>query len=153
MAKKLSAGILLYRRRQAGLEVLIVHPGGPLWAKKDVGAWSIPKGEYTEAENPLAVAKREFYEETGFEANGPCLELMAAKQPSGKIIRAWAVEGDIDAAAIRSNNFSMEWPPKSGRVQSFPEIDRALWCGLAIAREKLPTGQCVFLDQLEQRIG
>ena len=153
MAKKLSAGILLYRRRQTGIEVLIVHPGGPFWAGKDDGAWSIPKGEYAEGEDPLAVAKREFYEETGFEASGPPLELAAAKQPSGKLIKAWAVEGEIDAASIRSNSFSMEWPPKSGRVQSFPEIDRAMWCGLPIAREKLLTGQRVFLDQLEQRIG
>ena len=153
MAKKLSAGILLYRKRKTGIEVFIVHPGGPFWVKKDDGAWSIPKGEYVEGEDPLAVAKREFYEETGFEASGPCIELMAAKQPSGKIIRVWAVEGDIDAASIRSNSFSLEWPPKSGRVQSFPEIDRAVWCSLAIAREKLLTGQRVFLDQLEQRIG
>ena len=153
MAKKLSAGILLYRKRKTGIEVLLVHPGGPLWAKKDDGAWSIPKGEYMEGEDPLVVAKREFYEETGFDAGGPCVELTAAKQPSGKIIRAWAVEGDIDAGSIRSNTFSMEWPPKSGRVQSFPEIDRALWCGLAIAKEKLLAGQRVFLDELEQRIG
>jgi predicted NUDIX family NTP pyrophosphohydrolase len=152
MAKKLSAGILLYRRRQTGIEVLIVHPGGPLWAKKDQGAWSIPKGEYAEGEDPLAVAKREFHEETGCEASGPSLELAAAKQPGGKMIKAWAVEGDIDAASIRSNTFSIEWPPKSGRVRSFPEIDRALWCSLAIARGKLLTGQRVFLDQLEQRI-
>ena len=153
MAKKLSAGILLYRKRKTGIEVLLVHPGGPLWAKKDDGTWSIPKGEYTEGEDPLVVAKREFYEETGFDAGEPCIELTAAKQPGGKIIRAWAVEGDIDVASVRSNNFSMEWPPKSGRVQSFPEIDRALWCGLAIAKEKLLAGQRVFLDELEQSIG
>jgi predicted NUDIX family NTP pyrophosphohydrolase len=152
MAKKLSAGILLYRKRQTGIEVLIVHPGGPFWTRKDDGAWSIPKGEYAEGEDPLTVAKREFYEETGFEASGACLELTAAKQPGGKIIKAWAVEGNVDAASIRSNTFSLEWPPKSGRVQSFPEVDRALWCGVAIARQKLLTGQRVFLDELEQRI-
>jgi predicted NUDIX family NTP pyrophosphohydrolase len=153
MAKKLSAGILLYRKRKTGIEVLLVHPGGPFWAKKDNGAWSIPKGEYAEGEDPLTVAKREFYEETGSEVSGPCLELTAVAQPSGKIISAWAVEGDMDAGGIRSNTFSMEWPPKSGRVQSFPEIDRALWCELAVARKKLLTGQRVFLDELEQRIG
>lgn len=152
MGTKLSAGILLYRRRQTGIEVLIVHPGGPFWAKKDEGAWSIPKGEYAEGEDPLTVAKREFHEETGFEASGPLLELAPAKQPGGKIIKAWAVEGDIDAASIRSNTFSIEWPPKSGRACSFPEIDRACWCSLAIAREKLLAGQRVFLDQLEQLI-
>jgi predicted NUDIX family NTP pyrophosphohydrolase len=153
MAKKLSAGIVLYRKRETGLEVLIVHPGGPFWAKKDDGAWSIPKGEYLEGEDPFSVAKREFYEETGVEVNGPSLELAPAKQPSGKIIRAWAVEGDLDAALIRSNSFAIEWPPKSGLVKHFPEIDRALWCGLALARKKLLSGQRILVDELEQRIG
>jgi predicted NUDIX family NTP pyrophosphohydrolase len=152
MAKKLSAGILLYRKRDAGLEVFLVHPGGPFWAKKDDGAWSIPKGEYLEGEDPLTVAKREFYEETGSELSGSGIELTPAKQPSGKIIKAWAVDGDIDAASIRSNSFSMEWPPKSGRVRSFPEVDRALWCDLPMARKKLLTGQRVWLDELERRI-
>jgi predicted NUDIX family NTP pyrophosphohydrolase len=151
MAKKLSAGILLYRKRETGIEVLIVHPGGPFWAKKDDGAWSIPKGEYLEGEDPISVAKREFYEETGSAVTGPCLELAPAKQPGGKVIRAWAVEGDLDAESIRSNSFSMEWPPKSGRVRDFPEIDRALWCGLTVARQKLLPGQRVFLEGLEQR--
>ena len=153
MTKKLSAGIVLYRRREAGLEVLILHPGGPFWARKDDGAWSIPKGEYLEGENPFSVAKREFFEETGSELSGRCVELIPAKQPSGKIIRAWAVEGDIDAASIRSNSFSMEWPPKSGHVQKFPEIDRALWCDLTVARRKLHPGQRPLLDELEQRLG
>ena len=153
MAKKLSAGIVLYRRREAGLEVLILHPGGPFWARKDDGAWSIPKGEYLEGEEPFSVAKREFLEETGSELNGRGVELTPAKQPSGKIIRAWAVEGDIDAASIRSNSFSMEWPPKSGHVQEFPEIDRALWCDLTVARRKLLQGQRPLLDELEQRLG
>ena len=155
MAKKLSAGILLYRKRQTGLEVLLVHPGGPFWANKDDGAWSIPKGEYLEGEDPLSVATREFYEETGSTPVGPfrpCLELAPAKQPGGKIIRAWAVEGDLDAESIRSNRFSMEWPPKSGRVRDFPEIDRALWCGLTVARQKLLPGQRVFLEELERRV-
>jgi predicted NUDIX family NTP pyrophosphohydrolase len=152
MAKKLSAGIILYRKREGGIQVLIVHPGGPFWAKKDDGAWSIPKGEYLEGEDPLPVAKREFQEETGFEVSGHCVELPPAKQPSGKVIRAWAVEGDFDASSIRSNSFSMEWPPKSGRLQSFPEVDRALWCDLRLAKIKLLRGQRVLLDELEQRI-
>lgn len=153
MAKKLSAGIVLYRKRDTGPEVLLVHPGGPLWARKDDGSWSIPKGEYVEGEDPLTVAKREFHEETGSELGGDFVELTPAKQPSGKTIRAWAVEGDLDAASIRSNNFSMEWPPKSGRVQNFPEVDRALWCDFPLARKKLLPGQRVLLDELEQRIG
>jgi predicted NUDIX family NTP pyrophosphohydrolase len=152
MAKKLSAGIVLYRRRGQGIEVLLVHPGGPFWAKKDEGAWSIPKGEYLEGEDPLTVAKLEFYEETGTEVSGPCVALTPAKQPSGKIITAWAVEGDLDPTAFRSNTFSMEWPPKSGQVQSFPEVDRVLWCDLALARKKLLIGQRVLLDELDQLV-
>ena len=144
--------MLAYRVLDGLLEVLLVHPGGPFWANKDAGAWSIPKGEYLEGENPFSVAKREFFEETGSELIGRGLELTPAKQPSGKIIRAWAVEGDIDAASIRSNSFSMEWPPKSGHVQEFPEIDRALWCELTVARRKLLPGQRPLLDELEQRL-
>src|SRR5215813_7781705 len=132
MAKKLSAGILLYRKRDTGIEVFIVHPGGPFWAKKDDGAWSIPKGEYVDGENPLSVAKREFTEETGSDLSGAFVELAPAKQPSGKIIRAWAIEGDLDAASIQSNSFSVEWPPKSGHMQIFPEVDRALWCDVPL---------------------
>ena len=152
MARKLSAGIILYRRRNTGIEVLLVHPGGPFWLKKDDGVWSIPKGEYIEGEDPLSVAKREFAEETGSKASGPCVELAPAQQPSGKIIRAWAVEGDLDAESIQSNSFSLEWPPQSGRMQTFPEVDRALWCELALARQKLLPGQRVLLDELEQRV-
>jgi predicted NUDIX family NTP pyrophosphohydrolase len=152
MPKKLSAGIVFYRRDQKGIEVLLVHPGGPFWAHKDDGAWSIPKGEYLEGEDPLTVAKREFYEETGTEASGPSIALTPAKQPSGKVITAWAVEGDLDPTAVRSNTFSMEWPSKSGRVQSFPEVDRALWCDLALARKKLLKGQRVLLDELDQLV-
>jgi predicted NUDIX family NTP pyrophosphohydrolase len=151
MAKKLSAGILLYRKGKTGLEVFIVHPGGPFWAKKDDGAWSIPKGEYAEGEDPLSVAQREFCEETGSELHGRYVELTPARQPGGQIITAWAVEGDIDAAGIRSNSFSMEWPPKSGRVQQFPEVDRAMWCEVALAKKKLLAGQRILLDELEQR--
>lgn len=153
MAKKLSAGIVLYRRREARLEVLILHLGGPFWARKDDGAWSIPKGEYLEGESAFSVARREFFEETGSELIGRGLELTPAKQPGGKIIRAWAVEGDIDAASIRSNSFSMEWPPKSGHLQEFPEVDRALWCELTVARRKLLPGQRPLVDELEQRLG
>ena len=149
MAKKLSAGILLYRKRDSELEVFLVHPGGPFWAKKNEGAWSIPKGEYTEGEDPLAVAKREFHEETGSEVHGTCIALLPLKQPSGKVIAAWAVEGEIDPASLRSNTFSMEWPPKSGKLKEFPEVDRAVWCDLTTARQKLLPGQCSFLDQLQ----
>ena len=150
MAKKLSAGILLYRKRDDEIEVFLVHPGGPFWAKKDDGAWSIPKGEYDEGEDPLVVAKREFHEETGSQVSGDGLPLTPLKQPSGKVITAWAVEGEVDPAALRSNTFSIEWPPKSGKQQEFPEVDRAMWCDLATARQKLLPGQHAFLDQLQQ---
>jgi predicted NUDIX family NTP pyrophosphohydrolase len=113
MVKK-SAGLLMFRRRQGSVEVFLVHPGGPFWTRKDEGAWSIPKGEYDPGEDPLEAAQREFQEETGFEATGEFLPLAPRKQPSGKIISAWALEGDCDASAIQSNNFSMEWPPRSG---------------------------------------
>ena len=152
MAKKLSAGLVLYRKRGAEIEVFIVHPGGPFWAKKDDGVWSIPKGEYLDGENPLSVAKREFVEETGSQVSGAFIELPVAKQPSGKIIRAWAVEGDLDAASVRSNHFTLEWPPNSGRMQTFPEVDRGLWCSLTLARRKLLPGQRVLLDGLEERV-
>jgi predicted NUDIX family NTP pyrophosphohydrolase len=152
MAKQLSAGIVLYRKGEKGIEVLLVHPGGPFWSKKDDGAWSIPKGEYAEGEDPLAVAKREFREEIGSDVHGPYVPLPAAKQPSGKVITAWAAQGDLDPELVRSNSFSMEWPPKSGRVQTFPEVDRALWCDLAAARTKLLPGQRVLLDELERLV-
>ena len=153
MAKKLSAGILLYRKRDGALEVFLVHPGGPFWAKKDDGAWSIPKGEYGEGEDPLAVAKREFYEETGSQVSGDYLSLTPLRQPSGKMITAWAVEGEVDPASLRSNTFSMEWPPKSGKLEEFPEVDRGMWCDLATARIKLLPGQRAFLDQLLKLLG
>lgn len=144
-----SAGLLMYRRRQGVLEVLLVHPGGPFWAGKDVGAWSIPKGEYDPGEDPLAAARREFREETGFSVAGEFIPLTPRKQPSGKIIEAWAVEGDCDAAAIRSNVFTLEWPPHSGRPQQFPEVDRAAWFSLDDAREKIIKGQVGFLEELQ----
>ncbi|MGE3152848.1 MAG: NUDIX domain-containing protein [Nitrospiraceae bacterium] len=150
MAKTLSAGILLYRRRQEGLQVLLVHPGGPFWSKKDDGAWSIPKGEYHEGDDALAAAKREFHEETGSEVNGPFCALSPLKQPSGKVVSVWAVEGDVDETGLNSNTVSMEWPPRSGTMQEFPEVDRGAWYDLATARTKLQQGQRGFLDQLQQ---
>lgn len=150
MRKKLSAGILLYRRTRGLAEVFLVHPGGPFWANKDDGAWSIPKGEYETTEDPLTVAKREFHEETGFELRGDCVPLVPVKQPGGKVISAWAVAGDADAGAITSNFFSLEWPPKSGQMKEFPEVDRAEWYDLSRARIKLLPGQRPFLDQLQQ---
>src|SRR5262245_45648564 len=147
-SKKLSAGVLLYRKRGGEIEVFLVHPGGPFWAKKDDGAWSIPKGEYSEGEDPLIIAKREFHEETGSHLSGEFLPLTPLKQPSGKVITAWAVGGDLDPASLSSNTFSMEWPPKSGKQQEFPEVDRGMWCDLATARIKLLPGQRAFLDQL-----
>ncbi len=143
-----SAGLLLYRHRKV-LEVLLVHPGGPFWAGKDLGAWSIPKGEYDSGEDPLAAARREFREETGLSVAGEFIPLAPRKQPSGKIIEAWAVEGDCDAAAIRSNLFTLEWPPHSGRQQQFPEVDRGAWFSLAAAREKIIKGQVGFLEELQ----
>lgn len=150
MAKKLSAGILLYRRRQEGLQVFLVHPGGPFLAKKDEGAWSIPKGMYQETEDALAAAKREFHEETGSEVNGPFRALSPLKQPSGKVLSVWAAEGDLDETRLNSNSFFLEWPPRSGRMQEFPEVDRGAWFDLLAARTKLQQGQRGFLDQLEQ---
>jgi predicted NUDIX family NTP pyrophosphohydrolase len=149
----LSAGILLFRKRPSGLQVLLVHPGGPFWKKKDLGAWSIPKGEYTEPEDPLAAAKREFAEETGIKLDGDFLLLGAFKQPSGKMITAWALEGDCSVADIRSNTFTLEWPPKSGRQQEFPEIDRAEWFDLAEAHKRILKGQAAILDRLKSQLG
>jgi predicted NUDIX family NTP pyrophosphohydrolase len=138
----------MYRRGKNGLEVLLVHPGGPFWAKKDLGAWSIPKGEYSEAEEPLAVAVREFEEETGLRPLGDFQPLGELLQPSRKIVTAWAMPGDFDTATLKSNTFEMEWPPKSGRKTAFPEVDRAEWFSLDQAREKILTGQKEFVDRL-----
>jgi predicted NUDIX family NTP pyrophosphohydrolase len=145
-----SAGLLLYRYRQGELQVLLVHPGGPFWAHKDEGAWSIPKGEYSPDEDPLTAAYREFQEETSCKAVGEVIPLGSLKQPSGKIIHAWALEGDCDAVAIRSNTFSLEWPPRSGVRQEFPEVDRAAWFPVEVAREKIHQGQVGFLEVLER---
>jgi predicted NUDIX family NTP pyrophosphohydrolase len=147
MSKKASAGLLLYRRR-GDLEVFLVHPGGPFWAKKDAGAWSLPKGEFAEGEDPLQAAKREFTEETGFTIDGEFLPLEPLKQRGGKTVHAWAIEADCDASEIRSNLFSLEWPLKSGRMQQFPEVDRAQWFNIPEARKRILASQVGFIDQL-----
>jgi predicted NUDIX family NTP pyrophosphohydrolase len=140
----------MYRRRRGVFEVFLVHPGGPFWKKKDAGSWSIPKGEYMPGEDPLDVAKREFQEETSFKAVGEFMPLTPRKQPSGKVITAWAFEGDCDASAIKSNTFLMEWPPRSGRQHEFPEVDRAGWFSISVAKDKIIKGQSSFLDELTQ---
>jgi predicted NUDIX family NTP pyrophosphohydrolase len=147
-----SAGLLLFRETAAEVEVLLVHPGGPYWARKDDGAWSIPKGEFTEGEEPLAAAMRECREELGFSCTGDFIPLVPLRQPGGKLVFAWAVRSDFDPAGLRSNTFSLEWPPKSGRRQEFPEVDRAEWFALDSARRKILKGQAPFLDQLLERI-
>jgi predicted NUDIX family NTP pyrophosphohydrolase len=148
-----SAGILLYRFHSAGPEVLLVHPGGPYWVNKDDGAWSIPKGLYDPGEDPEAAARREFAEETGLAPAGELVPLGTFRQPSGKLIIAWALEGDFDPAALRSNLFSIEWPPRSGRMQDFPEADRAAWFAPGEARRKILKGQSPLLDALLARLG
>ena len=149
-----SAGILLYRVVEGEPEVLLVHPGGPFWARKDAGAWSIPKGEHDDAEDAQACARREFEEETGTVLPpGALAELGTVRLKSGKQVAAWAVEGDLDADAITSNTFDLEWPPRSGRMQAFPEVDRAGWFGIEAAREKLNPAQGAFLDRLRELLG
>ena len=156
MVAKPSAGLLVYREVSGAVEVLLVHPGGPLWARKDDGAWSIPKGELDEGEEPLAAARREFAEETGIAADGPAfgdfVALDAVRQPGGKLVHAYAVRGEADAGSVRSNTFAMEWPPKSGRQQAFAEVDRAAWFLLEEAEAKILRGQAPFLDQLREKL-
>ena len=147
MAKQ-SAGILLYREPSGKLEVLLVHPGGPYWARKDLGAWSIPKGEFIEGEDPVMTARREFAEETGARLEGDVVPLGMVTQAGGKTVHAWAVRGDLDPAGFRSNTFSMEWPPRSGRRVEVPEVDRVAWFPLDQAREKINPAQAAFLDRL-----
>jgi len=143
----------MYRLRGGGLEVFLVHPGGPFWAKKDAGAWSIPKGECDSGEDLLEAARREFYEETGCVAQAPFRPLTPVRQGSGKIVNAWAFEGDCDEARISSNTFSIEWPPHSGRQQEFPEVDRAAWLGLELAKQKILKGQIPLIDELAGLLG
>ncbi|MFY0533239.1 NUDIX domain-containing protein [Nannocystis pusilla] len=145
---KQSAGILLFRGHGPDLEVLLVHPGGPLWARKDAGAWTIPKGEFGPDEDPLTAARREFAEETGVALAGPFHALSPIRQRAGKVVHAWACRGDCDPAALRSNTFEIEWPPRSGKRQSFPEVDRAEFFSLAAARPKINPAQVDLLDEL-----
>ena len=147
-----SAGILLYRIQQNSIEVFLVHPGGPFWSKKDDGAWSIPKGEFNENEEPLAAAKREFQEETGIKISGEFIQLSPVKQKSGKMVYAWAVEGDIDPEKIKSNHFEIEWPPRSGKMKSFPEIDKAAWFQLGDAQKIILEAQSALIRELESKI-
>lgn len=147
-----SAGIVLYRIQKNCVEVFLVHPGGPYWSKKDDGAWSIPKGEFNENEEPLAAAKREFQEETGIKISGEFIQLNPVKQKGGKMVYAWAVEGDIDPAKIKSNSFEIEWPPRSGKMKSFPEIDKAAWFQLSHAQKKIIEAQSALIKELESKI-
>ena len=153
MAKR-SAGILLYRVRDGTPEVLLVHPGGPFWARRDLGAWSIPKGEYDDGEDPRACALRELEEELGTAPElGELIDMGSVRQKGGKEVIAWAAEGDFDPAALRSNTFEIEWPPRSGRRREFPEVDRAEWFPAAEARERILPAQAPFLDRLAERLG
>lgn len=146
---KLSAGLLLYRNTTGQLEVLLVHPGGPFWKKKDLGAWSIPKGEYNEPEDALTAARREFKEETGMDVDGNFLVLKPVKQKSGKLVHAFALAADIDAAKIVSNTFPLEWPPKSGKFIQVPEIDKAEWFTIAEAKQKINAAQLQLVEELQ----
>jgi predicted NUDIX family NTP pyrophosphohydrolase len=149
-----SAGIALYRRTGPELEVLLVHPGGPLWARRDAGVWSIPKGEYSDDEEPEAAARREFTEELGAPVPaGELIDLGEVRQAGGKLVRAWAAAGDLDAGQVRSNTFALEWPPRSGRVRQYPEVDRAGWFTLEQARERINSGQVPLLERLEHALG
>jgi len=152
MATK-SAGVLVFRKAASGVEIFLAHPGGPFWTKKDDGAWTIPKGEIDEGEDAQAAALREFKEETGVSLSGDMMTLGQFRQPSGKIVQAWALESDIDAAAVASNDFEMEWPPKSGRMGRFPEIDRAAWFSPDEALVKITKGQRAIVEALCRRLG
>ena len=148
-ASKKSAGILLYRRTGGQLEVLLAHPGGPFWKNRDLGAWGLPKGEIDEGEDPYAAARREFFEETGFAPGDSARPLEPLRQPSGKVIQAWAIEGDCDASQARSIVFSMEWPPRSGKQEEFPEVDKVQWFAIPEAERRILPGQAPFLAQLQ----
>jgi predicted NUDIX family NTP pyrophosphohydrolase len=149
---KQSAGILVYRRASGGLEVFLVHPGGPFWANKEEAAWSVPKGEFSPGEDPLAAARREFEEETGQAIDGDFLPLAPCRQAGGKTVFAWAVEGQVDPATVVSNDFVIEWPRRSGRLQRFPEVDRGAWFALDEARRNIHRGQAPILDELARRL-
>jgi predicted NUDIX family NTP pyrophosphohydrolase len=148
-----SAGLLLFRQRDKKVQVLLAHPGGPFWSRKDQGVWTIPKGLIGPSESLLSAAQREFAEETGYRPGGEAIPLGSAKQPGGKVVHVWAIEGDWDPVDLQSNTFEMEWPPRSGRRQSFPEIDRASWFGIVEARLKILKGQAAFLDHLLETLG
>ncbi len=148
-----SAGILLYRDGPEGPEVFLVHPGGPFWARRDAGSWSIPKGEHGEGEDPLQAAQRELFEETGATASGPFIALQPIKQAGGKIVTAWAARGDLDPKQLRSNTFSLEWPPKSGARRDFPEVDRGAWFSVAEAAARLLPAQRPLLQELTRTLG
>ena len=152
MAKE-SAGLLIWRERGGALEVLLVHPGGPFWKNKDAGAWSIPKGEIDPGEDAEAAARREVTEETGLVVDAPLTKLASVRQKGGKAVHAWAVRADYNAASVRSNTFSMEWPPRSGKMREFPEVDRAAWFALAEARGRINPAQAALLDELAAKIG
>jgi predicted NUDIX family NTP pyrophosphohydrolase len=149
---KRSAGLLMYRRRNHHIEVLLVHPGGPLWAKKDLGAWTIPKGEYAESEQPLAAALREFREETGIAPSGGLIDLGTIRQSGGKLVSAWAFEGDCDPAHLTSNLCQIEWPPRSGRVIQFPEVDRGAWFSIPEATNRILKSQQPLLEALTHKL-
>jgi len=154
MPKKKSAGLLLFRFNTNGeLELFLVHPGGPFWKNKDLGAWSIPKGEFEEEEDPIKAARREFKEETGIEVNGEFIPLNHIKQKSGKIVIAWAIEHDADEKNIQSNTFPLEWPPRSGKFIQVPEVDRANWFGIPEARQKILPAQLPLLEEVVEKVG
>ena len=150
---KRSAALLVYKRSKTGIEVFLVHLGGPFWARKDLGAWSIPKGEFDEDEDGLTAAKREFIEEVGQTIDGTFIALSPVKQRGGKVVHAWAVEGEVDAAAVKSNEFEMEWPPRSGRTARFPEVDRGQWFPMAEAFQRILTAQAPILEELQAKVG
>jgi predicted NUDIX family NTP pyrophosphohydrolase len=147
-----SAGLLVYRRREKNLEVFLVHPGGPFWKNKDAGVWSIPKGEFVDGEDPLAVAKREFQEETSMTVDGEFIPLQPIKQRGGKIVHAWAVEGDFDASRVNSNTCTIEWPRKSGKSIEIPEVDRGDWFDMVTAMKKIKDAQRDLLEELQSRV-
>jgi predicted NUDIX family NTP pyrophosphohydrolase len=153
MVKRQSAGILLYRQEASEWQVLLVHYGGPFWKDKDIGVWSIPKGEFTEPETPLKAAVREFKEETGTQVNGPFIPLQPITQKAGKKVYAWATAGNLVAAEIVCNTFTMQWPPKSGQWQTYPEVDKAGWYSFEEAKEKINPAQIAFLEELAEKLG